>query len=691
MKVVTIIQARLGSSRLPGKILKKVNGKEMLLYMVERLQFCNNISDVIVSTTTNVEDDRVSEFCLKNKIKCFRGSENNVLERFYQLASLVSADIVVRCTGDCPLIDPHIVDDMLMKFRDKEVEYYTMQYESGADEVGVSCFPDGFAAEIFTFEVLKEAYSNALEPTDMEHVTPYIIRNYENKLDLYKIYDLDLNELRNKYPNIDFRKLHLSVDTIEHLNIVKSIASNFGDLKFSITDILDFLNSHPHLLIETEIKDSFKGKGQELYNESKKLIPGGTQLLSKRPEMFLPDLWPAYYQQASGIEITTLDGVKMQDFSIMGIGACILGYCDKEVNAAVKTCIDKGNMTSLNSPKEFELTKLLLEIHPWASMARYCKGGGEATTIAIRISRAASKKDKVAFCGYHGWNDWYLSANWNSKNALGEHLLGGLSPEGVPKNLKDTAFPFKYNDIQGLLHILDKHDIGTIIMEPIRSEEPRDGFLHKIREICNNKGIILIFDEVSSAFRLNSGGIHLLYDVNPDIAVFAKAMGNGYPIGAIIGKGEVMSIAEETFISSTYWTEDVGFSAAIATIKKHARCKVGDHIKELGMYFQREIKKIADNTGIKLTISGLPCFSAFTFDYPNSLAIKTLYVQEMLKKNILAKNALYLSYAHKRSDIDFYLENISEIFIVLNKAIEEKQVEELLLGPIVHTGFKRLC
>lgn len=502
MKSILVIQARLGSSRLPGKVLKKINDKELLLYMVNRLKLCKNISDIVVCTTINEEDNKINNFCLKNNIKCFRGSENNVLERFYQVALLGNADIILRCTGDCPLIDPYVVDDMLEQFIKKNVNYYTMQYENNSDEIGVSCFPDGFATEIFKFKILEEAYNNVYNDIDMEHVTPYIIRKYENKKDLYKIYDFELNEFKKKYLNLNFKNLHLSVDTIEDFNIIKNIINNFNNLSFSLKDILKFLNDNSYLL-ERLKSYNLKGNGQKLYDEAKKIIPGGTQLLSKRPEMFLPDYWPAYYQKTIGIEITTLDGIKMKDFSIMGIGSCILGYCDNDVNSAVKMSIDKGNMSTLNSPKEVELTKLLIELHPWSDMARFCKGGGEATTIAIRISRAASKKDKVAFCGYHGWHDWYLSANWNSKDALGEHLLTGLSPKGVPKNLKDTAFPFKYNDIEGLLNILDNHDIGTIIMEPIRSEEPKNNFLHKIREICDKKGIILIFDEVSSGFRLN--------------------------------------------------------------------------------------------------------------------------------------------------------------------------------------------
>ena len=224
---------------------------------------------------------------------------------------------------------------------------------------------------------------------------------------------------------------------------------------FSLHDVLEYINSNPEILIKEETSIS-EGKGQKLYREAKKIIPGGTQLLSKRPEMFLPENWPSYYRKANGIEITTLDNIKLKDFSYMGIGSCILGYGDDDINREVIKSVTRGNMSTLNSPREVEVTKLLCQIHPWAEMARYSKSGGESCTIAVRIARAFTGKDKVAFCGYHGWHDWYLSSNWNNGNDLDNHLLKGLNPLGVPKNLKDTAFPFSYNKIGELEEILKK-------------------------------------------------------------------------------------------------------------------------------------------------------------------------------------------------------------------------------------------
>jgi len=661
-------------------MIKKLAGKTVLEHVIERIKRCKTINNVIIATTVNSEDTEIIKICDNTRTLYYRGSENDVLSRYYQAALISNTDIIIRCTGDCPLIDSNILDSMIKKFLDMNIKYYALKYCNGNQ-----AFPDGFDITIFTFDVLKEAYYNATSNEDREHVEPYIKRKYGGST-----YTIELNK---EYPNLNFQNLHLSLDTRKDYKVLQNIFDNvyLNNKKFTVYDVLEYLNNHSEIFKNNEKKNSiYNGIGQELYLEAKKIIPGGTQLLSKRPEMFLPNLWPAYYQKATGIEITTLDGVKLKDFSYMGIGSCVLGYRDIDVNNAIHKAVDKGNMTTLNCPSEVELTKLLIELHPWADMARYTRAAGEACAMSVRIARAASKKDKIAFCGYHGWHDWYLAANWNNGDDLSNHLLSGLSPIGVPKNLKNTAFPFNYNKIEELQEIMENHDIGTIIMEPLRSEYPKDNFLKKIRKICDDKNIILIFDEVTAAFRINTGGIHLTLNVTPDIAVFGKGMSNGYPIGAVIGKKKYMKAAQNTFISSTFFTEDIGFSSAIATINKHRLFDVGKHINTLGLYFQERLIKIAQDKKIKITVSGLSALSNWTFDYENSMAIKTLYIQKMLSRNILSKTALYLSYAHTKEDIDYYLQNINEVFEELGILINKKEIEKNLIGPIAHTGFTRL-
>lgn len=313
------------------------------------------------------------------------------------------------------------------------------------------------------------------------------------------------------------------------------------------------------------------GKSQELYVKAKKLIPTGTELLSKRPEMFLPDLWPSYYKKAEGCRVWDLDDRQYYDFAQMGVGSCTLGYADPDVNSAVMDAVKNGSMCTLNSFEEVELAERLIALHhPWAERARFARSGGEACSIAVRIARAKTGRNKVAFCGYHGWSDWYISANIGDESQLDEQLLPGLKPTGVPRMLQGTALPFLYNNLSSLENLIDKYpdDIAAIIMEPRRGEELQEGFLEGVRCIADKIGAVLIFDEITAGFRLCIGGIHKLYGTHPDIAVFGKALGNGFPITAVIGRKEVMDAAEASFISSTFWTERIGFAAGIATLKK---------------------------------------------------------------------------------------------------------------------------
>jgi len=432
-------------------------------------------------------------------------------------------------------------------------------------------------------------------------------------------------------------------------------------------------------------------KGIQLWNKAKKLIPGGTQLLSKRSEMFLPKQWPSYFKKAKGVEVWDLDGNKFIDMSIMGVGACILGYADPDVNRAVKKVIEEGSMCTLNSPEEVELAELLLKLHPWAGQVRYARSGGEAMAIAVRIARAYTGKDKLAFCGYHGWHDWYLAANLANKKNLDGQLLPGLEPAGVPRCLRGTAIPFNYNKIKELEKIIKENDIGVIIMEPRREHPPEKGFLEKVRKIANKIGAVLIFDEVTSGFRINVGGIHMLYMVYPDIAVLGKAMSNGYPMAAVIGKDKVMEAAQKTFISSTYWTERTGPAAALATIKKMQKYNVSRHLIKIGNLIGEGWQKLAKKHNLKIEVFNIPSLISFKFDYgKDNQALHTLFNQEMLQRGFLTSKSVYTCYSHKEEHVKKYLKNVDEVFGLISKAVKDNSVYKLLKGPVAHQGFKRL-
>jgi len=432
-------------------------------------------------------------------------------------------------------------------------------------------------------------------------------------------------------------------------------------------------------------------KGQNLWKKAKTIIPTGNQLLSKRSERFLPDNWPSYYKKAKGCKIWDLDNKEYYDFAQMGVGSCILGYANEEVNASVIDAINNGSMASLNSYEEVQLAEKLIGLHKWADMARFARTGGEACMVGIRIARAAIGKEKVAFCGYHGWHDWYISANLGSTSNLDEQLLPGLKPNGVPRQLIKTALPFFYNDINSLEKIVvSNQDIGVIIMEPQRNEDPKNNFLQDVRKIADKIGAVLIFDEVTSGFRMNNGGIHLKYNVEPDVAVFGKALGNGFPISAIIGRKEIMKAAETSFISSTMWTERIGFVAGVKTLEIIKRDNVYKNLVKYGLLINKMWKDAAEKSNLKIHISGIPPLTHITFlnEYP--LESQTFYTQEMLKKGYLVGASIYATNAYSKLIIEEFGKHTQEIFIKLSELLKNNSLTENLEGRVIESGFKRL-
>ncbi len=436
------------------------------------------------------------------------------------------------------------------------------------------------------------------------------------------------------------------------------------------------------------------GKGQELYLQAKKIIPGGTQLLSKRPEMFLPDLWPAYYSKAKGCKIWDMDGKEYTDVSYMGIGANVLGYANDEVDDAAREAIANGGMSTLNAPEEVYVAEELLKLHPWAGGVRYAKAGGEAMALAARIVRAYSKKDIILFCGYHGWHDWYLSANLSNKNALNDQHIAGLEPLGVPAGLAGTNLPFHYNTIEEFYALMKKNEgkIAAVVMEPIRNDYPQDGFLEKIREATAQAGVLLVFDEITAGFRLCPGGSHKVLGVEPDVAVFAKGMTNGYPLSAIVGRKEVMEAAQGTFISSTFYTERIALAATLKNIELYQKYRVWEKQIAYGEMVHEGWKKMGEKNGLEVEVGGIASLGHFGIvGKENPLVYKTFFTQEMLKRGYIASTAFYTSLAHSPAIIEEYLENVDAVFAriaEINAAGET--VESALEGPVCHSGFGRL-
>jgi glutamate-1-semialdehyde 2,1-aminomutase len=674
MKVVAIVQARMGSTRLPNKVMKCINEVPMIELLLTRLSQAQEVDQIVVATSEHARNQPLARHVRSLGYTCFMGSENNVLDRYVQAARHVQADVVVRVTGDCPLIDAALVDQVIRKFKDSNVDYLSNTL--------TPTYPDGLDTEVFSINALEKAGREAASIFYQEHVTPYLKENRQVKRGAF-VNDQDWSSLR------------WTVDEAVDFSVVEKVFKYFApNILFSWQQVLSLQQQCPNMfslnqhLIRNE--GAKMGTGQKLWKRAKQVIPGGNMLLSKRAEMFLPDQWPAYFSKAKGCKVWDLDGKEYIDMSIMGIGTNTLGYGNPEVDDAVRRAVDAGNISTFNCSEEVYLAEKLVELHPWADMVRFARTGGEADAVAVRIARAACGKDNVAICGYHGWHDWYLAANLGDDKNLAGHLLPGLEPRGVPQNLIGTVFPFNYNNFTELKTLVAEHDIGVIQMEVVRNMEPEDNFLHKVRQLATERGIVLIFDECTSGFRQTFGGLHKMYGVEPDMAMFGKALGNGYAITAIIGRREIMEAAQSTFISSTFWTERIGPTAALKTLEVMDRLQSWEVITETGLQIRQCWQQLADKHGLQIDHWGIPALTGFTFKSPRALAYKTLITQEMLAKGYLAGNCVYACTEHTSEILDGFFEALDPIFGLVKECEEGRDVSGLLNGPVCHGGFKRL-
>lgn len=435
-------------------------------------------------------------------------------------------------------------------------------------------------------------------------------------------------------------------------------------------------------------------KTEELYRHAKERIPGGVGLLSKRPENMAPNYWPAYSADAHGCTVKDLDGRTFRDFSTNGIGACLLGYADPFVSEAVIRTVRSGSMSSLNPPEEVELADRLCEIHPWAQQVRFARTGGETLAIAIRIARATTDRSMIIVSGYHGWTDWYLACNLGDSDALRGLWLDGVPPYGVPSELRGTSIPLMHGDFELLEDLFAKYGdkIAAVVAEPCRHEYPTPGFLERMRALCDQYGCALIFDEVTIGWRWRFGGSHLSFGVTPDIAAFAKALGNGHPIGAVIGTRQMMQGAEKSFISSTYWTERIGPAAALAAMQRMEETRVWEHVQKIGSAVISYWKQLAEKYALPLVIHTQPefcCLSAFGFTGERATELRTLYTRYMLDEGFIAGSGFYPTLAHTEKDVADFAAALDRVFAKLREALDSNHP---ILPPqeIARNGFQRL-
>ncbi len=430
----------------------------------------------------------------------------------------------------------------------------------------------------------------------------------------------------------------------------------------------------------------------EFYRKAKQLFPYGTQLFSRRPELGALGYAPIYFERMKNAHFWDVDGNEFIDTG-MGVGPVILGYAYDKVDNAVKEQIDKGVLGSINNELEIKVAEAIIDMVPSAEMVKFCKSGGEADAIAVRIARGYTGKEKVIFCGYHGWHDWYLAANLDSESNLNQHLLPGLSPKGVPASLSGTCLPFEYNNIEQLEDLLNENEgeVACIIMEATRFKQPKEGFLEEVRKLADEHNCLLIFDEVITGFRLAKGGAQEYYGVKPDLSTFAKAIANGYPLAVVVGSKEIMQSQADNFISSTYWSDTISLAAGLATLNEIKNEPVIEKINEIGTTLISHINLMAEKHNIDVDVLGHGFDFTLNFKYgEESAKIMTLFLQEMVSHGIYTNGVFYPCYTHTEEDVEKIKTAISEVFTIITDGINNNKIDELLKSPVRKTGFRRL-
>ena len=671
-----IIQARISSLRFPNKILKKIGNLSVIEILLERVKKSKYVDKIIFAIPKNRKNNFLFNLLKKKGCNIFRGDENNVLDRYCKAAKKFNCKHIVRITADCPFSDPKIIDECVKKYFKSKVDYLSNGWPP--------TFPDGLDVEVFSLKTIKSIQKRNVSKNHREHVTNFIKENLQEFKTL---------NLKNK---IDLSSCRLTLDEPNDLLALVKVLKYF-----KYNTYFDWRDIFKNKKLATQLnKEKYKIKrntgmflndGQKLWSRAKKVIPGGNMLLSKREERFLPNNWPNYFTKAKKCFVWDLNKKKYIDMSLMGVGTNILGYSNNEVDKKVVQTVSNGNMSTLNCPEEVYLAEKLISLHPWAKMVKLLRTGGEANAAAIRIARAATGKEKIVVCGYHGWHDWYLAANLSNKKNLDNLLLKGINSIGIPKKLAGSTLTFKYNDFDQLKRIIEKNkDICAVKMEVERNISPQNNFLKKVRNLTKQKGILLIFDECTSAFRENFGGLHMKYGVYPDIATFGKALGNGYAISAIIGKKKYMKFADVTFMSSTFWTERIGPSAALKTLEVMERKKTWKTISKMGEYIKQKWKILSKKHKLPIQIFGLNSLCGFKILSKKSNLYKTLITQEMLKRGFLSNNLVYVCVEHSKKIVDKYFYNLDQVFHIISRCEKGENIKKYLKGPESLISFKRL-
>ncbi len=678
---LVLIQARMGSSRFPGKVLEDLSGHPMLWHVVNRVRRAGRVDKVVVATTDRAVDDAIARFCEREGVGCFRGSEHDVLDRFYQAARANRADVVVRITADCPLIDPAVIDKVLARFERGDCDY--------ACNIMRYTYPDGLDTEVFSFEALERAWREANKPSEREHVTPYL------RSDKFRTANVE-----SETP-VSPVQCRWTVDHPADLEFVRKVYEALsGNGEFGFREVFDLLKERPNLATIQAETITNEGYYKSLYQQAtagaapkrrleqsqawldraRKVIPGCAQTFSKGYTQYVQGVAPIFLQRGKGCRVWDVDGNEYIDY-VQGLLPNILGYAHDEVNAAAAAQLAEGHSFSLPHPLEVQLAERLTRLIPCAEMVRFGKNGSDATSGAVRAARAFTGRDRIACCGYHGWQDWYIGST--TRNA------------GVPKAVRDLTHPFPYNDLASLERLLAEHagEFAAVIMEPVNFVEPAPGFLQGVKESAHKHGALLIFDEICVGFHFGLGGAQKLFGVTPDLACFGKAMGNGFPISCVLGRADVMRTFEEIFYSFTFAGEVGSMAAAMKVLDILEQTDALARMEGNGRTLQDGINAMAKESGLgqRVRAIGRPQWSLLKFSDQNgadSPLLKNLFQQEAVKRGVLFLATHNLTAAHDSSAIHQTLEVYAEVLKTLASWVGDSDPARFLEGPMSQPVFR---
>jgi glutamate-1-semialdehyde aminotransferase/spore coat polysaccharide biosynthesis protein SpsF (cytidylyltransferase family) len=670
----------MGSSRFPGKVLEELSGHPMLWHVVNRVRR-SGVDKIVVATTDRAVDDPVAQFCEREGIACFRGDEQDVLDRFYRAARANQADVVVRITADCPLIDPEVIDRVLARFQQGDCDY--------ASNILRYTYPDGLDTEVFSFSALERAWREARKPSEREHVTPYL------RTERFRTANVESDA------PVSPEQFRWTVDHPADLEFVRKVFAAFPvNGEFGFHEVFDLLKERPDLATiqaETITNEGYYkslyeqavagaaakrplAQSQEWLARAKKVIPGCAQTFSKGYTQYVQGVAPVFLQRGKGCRVWDVDGNEYIDY-VQGLLPNILGYAHEEVNAAAAAQLAEGHSFSLPHPLEVQLAERLTRLIPCAEMVRFGKNGSDATSGAVRAARAFTGRDHIACCGYHGWQDWYIGST--TRHA------------GVPKAVRDLTHPFPYNDLASLEKLLSEHpgEFAAVIMEPVNFVEPAAGFLAGVKLLVQKHGALLIFDEICSGFHLGLGGAQKIFGETPDLACFGKAMGNGFPISCVLGRADVMRTFEDIFFSFTFAGEVASMAAAMKVLDILEETDALARMQSNGRTLQDGLNAMAKEAGLSQRIKavGRPQWSLLKFADENgaeSPLLKNLFQQEAAKRGVLLLVTHNITAAHDSSAIHQTLEIYAEVLKTLAGWLGDANPARFLEGPMTQPVFR---